>query len=90
METRMSCDELVHGSMEQKIEWVKERIGHEFKNEYSLSYPHGRIVSGKVKSVEFFSSDWYDVIWEATFTDGYKCDYCTGIDGFIQSHFHDF
>ena len=90
METRISCDELVHGPMKQKIEWVKERIGHEFKNKYSLRYLHGRIVSGKVKSVEFYSNDWYDVLWEATFTDGYKADYYAGIDGFIRDHFYEF
>lgn len=54
METRMSCDELVHGSVKLMIEWVKERIGHEFKPKYSFDYPHGKIVSGKVKSVHVF------------------------------------
>lgn len=89
METRMSCDELVRGSVKQMVEWVNERIGHEFKFKDSFDYPHGKIVSGKVKSVRVFCH-WYDVIWEATFTDGYKADYATGLDGFIQSHFYDF
>lgn len=89
MKTRMSCEELVRGSVDRMTEWVEERIGHEFKPKYSLDYPHGKIVSGKVKSVHSFSN-WYDVIWEATFTDGYKADYATSIDGFILSHFYDF
>ena len=89
METRMSCDELVRGSVKPMIEWVKERIGHEFKPKYSFDYPHGKIVSGKVKSVHVFCH-WYSVIWEATFTDGYKTDYATSIEGFIMSHFYDF
>ena len=89
METRMSCDELVRGSVKPMIEWVNERISHEFKPKYSLDYPHGKIVSGKVKSVSILYY-WPDVIWEATFTDGYKADYATSIEGFIMSHFSDF
>lgn len=85
METKKSLDELVRGSIEVLNRWIEDRIGREFKVKYSLYYPHGKMVRGKIKSIKksIFGSS---VIWEATFTDGFMADYATGIEGFILTY----
>lgn len=87
--TKKDLDELVRGSVKELCKWVEDRIGREFKVMYSFNYPHGKMVRGKIKALHKFIYE-NSVIWEATFTDGFKADYATSIDGFILSHFYDF
>lgn len=82
MKTKMEIEELARGSVKDMVKWIEDRIGREFKVIYSFDYPHGKMVRGKIKSLHEFCN-WYNVIWEATFTDGFKADYATVIEGFI-------
>lgn len=86
METKKSLDELLNGSIEEQRKWIEYRIGREFKVKYSLVYLHGKMVRGKIKPLQkgYFG---YSVIWEATFTDGFKANYCTDIDRFIKNYY---
>ena len=65
--------------------FLQNYIGHTFNVLFSLEYPHGRMKKAKLLSVrEPTGHGWNgNVEFEATFSDGYKANYCTSPDGFV-------
>lgn len=67
---------------------LKKFVGRTFPTAYSLEYPHGRIKSKKLLSVNMPENQWYwNVTFEATFPDGFKAEYNNSIVGFFNENF---
>ena len=66
-------------------EFLKTQIGREFNVLFSLLYPHGRMKKAKILNVSNPTERRWDgtTEFEATFTDGYKANYCTSNIGFF-------
>ena len=65
--------------------FLQNYIGHTFNVLFSLEYPHGRMKKAKILNVSNPTERRWDgtTEFEATFTDGYKANYCTSNIGFF-------
>lgn len=92
MET-MTKPDVIESTDLEVLEYLESCIGKEFDIKYSLEYPHGVMVKGKITHVQrgvetkggFFEDK--VVFFEATFSDGFKAEYATDAIPFYANYY---
>ena len=80
----MTFSNEIYCNEDKLCELLRKHVGRVFKVKKSLDYPHGRIKSKKLLSVTDGVRNCVcaGVEFEATFTDGFRANYCTLAQGF--------